>query len=311
MTVFLNGSAPDYTGYQFTTAVDLIDTLDTNLTSAGWTTISKVSGTSLFTKGVTTNNHNCWVEFVVSGTIPNMTLTLRGWLEEAKINGSPNNIHTLTFTEGLINRLWLTADSDAGCITIFNSSGACSGYHFGFLTRIDANDQWAWMIGRIYASGMVYAYSAKAKHANTNWKQIGADFSGGTTDPIGSASGGSVTGLPLTTFDFLKRIETFNINTSGGSYLATNTSNAGYLAYNGGRNYDGSAIIDPYSYLEGRNSITAYGSAGNNTLYFRGFIKYAYCGVASEVAAAQCVDSLTGNRILSVGGNQWQGMRIF
>lgn len=306
MTTFLNGSAPDYTGYQFTTAVNLIDTLETNLVGEGWVSVSKVSGTSLFIKGVTSNSHDCWVEFVVSGTTPNLTLTLRGWLEEAKTNGSPNATHTMTFTEGSINRLWLTCDNDAGCICIYGASGSCAGYHFGFLQRIDVTDQWAWMIGRIHSSGIVWAYSAKAKHANTNWKQIGADFGGGTVSPIGTSSSPFGDGSqPITTIDFMRRGVPV-----GANYASTNSTNCTYLAYNGGRNYDGSAVIDPYSYLEGRNNNIGYGSTGSTILYFRGFVKFAYCGVSAEVAAAQCIDSVSGYRILSVGGTQWQGMRI-
>jgi hypothetical protein len=305
--VYLNSTTPgDYTGYQFTTAINLINTLDTNLASAGWTTISKVSGTSLFTKGVTSNNHNCWVEFVVSGSAPSMTLTLRGWLEETKINGSPTATHTLTFTEGSINRLWLSADSDAGCICIYNASGACFGYHFGFLNRIDLTDQWAWMLGRLYASGYLYAYVAKAKHANTNWKQLSVDFHS-QTDPAGTAVNTVIQPLLLSTFDFTKRIGV-TVTSANARLNEVGGTNAAYLAYNGGRNYDGQAIIDPYSYLEGRNSSTAYGVS--TTLYFRGFVKFGFCGVASEVAAARIIDNTTGNIILSVGGTQWQGMRI-
>lgn len=305
-TVFVNGGAPLYVGYQFTTAVDLIDTLETNLVSAGWTSVAKVSGATLFVRGVTSNSHNCWVEFTVTGTTTK-TLTLRGWLEEAKTNGSPWAIHTLTFTEGSLNRLWLTADSDAGCICIYSADGSCSGYHFGFLDRVDTTDQWAWMLGRIHVSGLVYGYVAKAKHANTNWKQLGADFAGATTDPIGSVASSCT--YSYNTFDFMKRIA-YDHSGSAASQTTNVNTNAAYYAFNGGLNYDGKAIIDPYGYFEGRNSTTAYGSTGNNTLYFRGFVKHAYCGVASVAAAGQCVDSVTGYRILSVGGTQWQGMRI-
>ncbi len=313
---FLNGSAPSYLGQTFTTATELIDLIESTLVTAGWTTVNKVSGTSLFIRGVTTNSHNCWVDFVISGS---NTLTIRGWLEAAKTNGSPDAIHTATFTAGSTNRLWITADQDAGCLCLFNASGACVGYHFGFLDRVDNTDANAWMIGRLHASGIVYAYVARSRINNTIWRRLGLDFHMGTSDPIGGVvpptNPGGHFGVPINTFDFVKRLMVTSnfVNTL---YTETSSYNAGYLAYNGGLNYDGNVICDRYGYLEGRGSTTAYGSAGNNTLYFRGFAKFAYCGVASLAAAAQAINPITpeGNsltyRILSVGGTQWQGMRI-
>jgi hypothetical protein len=300
---FLNGVSPDYTGFQFTTAIALINQLETTLVAAGWTSLEKTAGVSLFVRGITAvNGHNCWIEFLVSGTSPNLTLTMRGWLEPTKVVGSPNAIHTMTFTAGSINRLWLSADQDAGCICIFDASGACAGYHFGFLIRVDNSDANAWMVGRLYSSGYAYAYVARSIVGSVAWKQIGADYAGGTIDPWTGAL--STHNLPLTNIDFLKRI--------GGeaAFSITASTNPGYLAYQGGRNYDNSVVIDPLCYLEGRNSTTAYGSSGSTVLPFRGFVKYGFCGVSGEAAAGQSTDTISGNKILSVGGSGWQGMRI-
>lgn len=306
--VFLNGGTPNYTGFEFSTALALIDQLETTLVSAGWTTVTKVSGVSLFIRGTTAlNSHNCWVEFAVSGTTPNLTLTMRGWLEAAKTNGSPDAIHTATFTEsgGAANRMWLTCDEDSGCITIFNSStGACTGHHFGFLARQVPTDATAWMIGRIYVSSYNTAYVARSAVNSTIWRKLGADYLNATSDPLGV---GNSSAYPLTTFDFMKR-GVYQI--SNNMLTASDNTNMMYLAHRGGRNYEGSNIIDPYGYLEGKGSVDSYGVSNQNPLYFRGFVKHAFCGVSGEIAASQSIDTITGNRILSVGGLQWQGQRI-
>ena len=301
-TVFLNGT--NFTGFQFTTAIQLINQMEATLVSAGWTSISKVSGTSLFVRGITeVNSHNCWIEFIVSGTTPALTLTMRGWLEQAKTNGSPNSIHTATFTEGGTNRLWLTADSDAGCICIYNSSGVSVGYHFGFLIRVDQGDKWAWMVGRLNSTGYGHAYVAKSGFNSTNWKLLSADYADGTNfSNFGQT-------IPLSTFDFLARGKPGNGLGSGGSFDPNpNVNNAFLAAQNGRLNYNNTAIIDPYSYSEGRGSISNYSQSV--ALFCRGFVKFGYCGVASLLAGISVTDPFSGNRILSVGGTTWQGMRI-
>jgi hypothetical protein len=88
------------------------------------------------------------------------------------------------------------------------------------------------------------------------------------------------------------------------------TRNAFFNPWQGRLNYNGQAIIDPYCYMEGRGSMAAYTVGSYLPLYYRGYVKNAYCGVASLPAAAQLVDAATGYRILSVGGAWWQGMRI-
>lgn len=295
-TIYLNGGSPNYTGAIFTNATELLALIKQTLEDAGWLTITYDPGVNLFIKGTTLiNSHNCWVEFAISGT----TLTIRGWLEEAKTNGSPNSIHIHSFVIGANNRLWLTADEDSGCICIFSdSTGVSAGSHFGFLQRIDTSDQWAWMIGRIHALGHLYAYSAKSKHNLANWKLLSADYyqCGLVAD--------SRQVEPSSTYDFVCHGQVGSISMTD----ANSGQNAFVNAHLGRRNYNNQAVITPFSYLEGRGSMTAYGSG--LSLYFRGFVKHTFCGVASESAVAQVLDPVTNNRILSVGGSQWQGIRI-
>ncbi|AIE73016.1 MULTISPECIES: hypothetical protein [unclassified Synechocystis] len=297
-TIYVNGGSPNYTGAIFTNANELLALIKQGLEDAGWATITYDVGVNLFAKGTTlVNAHSCWVEFAISGG----TLTIRGWLEEAKTNGSPNSIHTHTFTPEGTNRLWLTADEDSGCICIFSdSTGISAGTHFGFLQRIDPTDPWSWMIGRIRSDGHNFAYSAKAKHNNVNWRQLGLDYSLVTDFNTASQV------IPITTFDLTCHGKPGG--TGGGSYLNTSSANAFLRVQEGRRNYNNQAAISQYYYLEGIGASTGY--SVNSRLYFRGLVKFAFCGVASEADVAQVLDSLTGNRVLSTGGTMWQGMRI-
>lgn len=302
---FLNGGSPNYTGFQFTSTSGLLTEIESTLNTAGWTTISS-SSTELFIRGNSIiGNYPCFIDFVVSGTSPNLTLTMRAWQESTKTTGSPAGIHTLTFTNGQINRLWLTANEEAGCVCIFNQNGASVGIHFGFLARYETTDANAWMIGRLHSSGYLYAYVAKSKFNNTNWRQLSLDYNQYGNDPYNPPFPNAP--LQLSTFDLLARIGF----TSPSPFTNTTSTNVGYLAYNGIRNYDGNCVIDPYLYIEGRGGIGNYGSTPYPySLFVRGLVQFGFCGVANLQAGQYCNDPITGNKILSVGGLQWQGMRI-
>lgn len=301
--IFLNGGSPNYTGFEFSNATQLIDQIETTLVAAGWVTDAKVSGVSLFIRGETLiGSYPCYVDFIVSGTSPTLTLTMRGWLEQTKVTGSPDAIHTTTFSVGGTNRMWLSACEDAGAMVIFNSNGACVAHHFGFPERVDTGDPWAWMVGRIHAFGYLFCYSAKSAFNGTNWRQLSLDYVGYSESPLSVN-----TALPVSTFDATMRGQ-FN-NTAG--ITSTVAANPFYLAGNGKLNYNGKAKVTPdYEYAEGKGNFNAYGSANVLPLFFRGYIKFAACGLASLVAASQTIDPVSGNRYISGGGSRWQGMRI-
>ena len=268
---FLNGGAPNYSGQTFTTANALIDFIETTLVTAGWVSVSKVVGTSVFLRGTSqTNNHNCWVEFIYDNV---SYLHVRGWLQEAKTNGSTLNtsLGTGTFCRvavGTENRLWITANSDAGCICIMPNSVPAFGIHFGFLDRIEPTDQWAWMVGTI-TSGTGTAYSAKSKFDAANWRWIGTDA-----------------------------------GAQHGVYDAIWMNDS-----NGRRNYDGACLMRPFFWLEGRASGNST-STFPNSPYFRGNVQYAYTGMASTSAGTFGTDPTSGFRFMSVGDSGWQAMRI-
>lgn len=278
---FLNGGAPNYSGQTFSTATDLINHIETTLVAAGWVSITKVVGTSVFLRGTSlTNNHNCWVEFIISDS---SYLHVRGWLEQTRANASPQSTSLGTgtfcrFTANVENRLWITANQDAGCICIIPNSGTALGIHFGFLDRIETTDQWAWMVGNIgyVANTSGLAYSAKDKYSlinniSSNWRAITTDLS---------------------------------MSNQWGTYDATWADD-----FAGRRNYDGSCLIRPYYWLEGRISGSPVSTPGNNP-YFRGNVQYAYTGMASASAGTYGTDSVSGFRFMSVGDTGTQAMRI-
>jgi hypothetical protein len=290
-------------GYVFTTTSDLINTIENTLQTAGWQTVEKAGdGLTLFMKGITSqNSHECFMEFKVSanGSVTNgFWLDHRGFLDAARSAGSPAATLRHSYVVGQPNRLWLTADNDSGCISVLDATNTMRGSHFGFLNRVDITDQWAWMVGWIHSLGYQYVYTAKSKFNNTNWRLLSDDYNSYTT-----RTSSTYPAIPTSTFDFMQR------GFGRHNYYAYGTTDSPF--YNGhyGRlNYTGRPVIDPYCYQEGRGSTTAYG--GYQLLYFRGYVKHAYCGVASLPQAAQVVDT-TGYRILSVGAaGGWQGMRI-
>lgn len=281
---FLNGGAPNYSGQIFSSASDLIDHIETTLVAAGWVSITKVVGTSVLLKGTSqTNNHNCWVEFIYGNT---SYLHVKGW-QAQNTNASPQSttLGTGTFCRvsiGFENRLWITANSDAGCICIIPSSAPAQGVHFGFLDRVDTSDQWAWMVGNIGSStatsSTANAYFAKSKFDPlVNWRSVGI----------------SEEDMPM--------------SRQWGFYDAIWADNN-----TGRRNYDGVCLIRPYFWLEGRASSPSAASVSTppNAPYFRGNVQYAYTGMASTSAGTFGTDSSSGFRFMSVGDTGWQAMRI-
>ena len=302
--IFINGDGPDYLGYKFGTSIELIDKLDFELTNAGWTKVGKVAGTSLLMRGNSiANNHNCYVQFTISNytAVTNgKYLNVSGWLAESS---NQSTVRSLTFIESTqsmlaINRLWLTADQEAGCLAIFGSNGDYGGIHFGFLDRIDNTDQWAWMVGLIHARGYVYGQVAKAKYDNSIWQTIGPRY---TTKYCSYDNfAGTTQNFPMSTVDFMVRGKNYYHNTFA------DASNAFLNPPSGRLNYDGNPVIDSYYYLEATSNGSGFLS---QQLYFRGNVKFAYTGTSTLKPMQQVIDSKSGYRFLAIGPG-WQAMRI-
>lgn len=301
---FLNGGEPDYTGATFLDGTTLLGLIRDTLVAAGWTLLVEDPGVTIYLQGNSLqNNHSCYVQFytAVNTNVTNgRYLYMRGWqtytAPNVFVTASPDTALQVQYVEGGSNRLWITADEEAGCLCIYDSTGVSRSYHFGFLQRVDPTDPWAWMLGYIYSQGYEYAYVAKSKVNGTNWRKLADDYYNYTN------YSDDYQVIPYSTYDLLSRGKPYR------SYTNSNAVNAFRYAYQGRVNYNGQAVIDPYYYIEGRGSNSSWSSTA--TPYFRGLVKFTYCGLASFNAGDWCIEPDTGNRVMSTGPTNWQGMRI-
>jgi hypothetical protein len=302
--VFLNGGEPNYTGATFMDSTTLLNLIRDTLVSAGWTSLVENPGVSIYLQGTSIDNsYPCYIQFYTAtntGVTNGRYLYIRGWqtytAPSTFTTASPDVTLFLQYIEGSSNRLWITADQESGCMCIFDATGISRSFHFGFLQRIELTDPWAWMIGYIHSMGYQYCYVAKSKINNTNWRKLSDDYYNypGTND--------NYQVMPFSTYDLLARGKPYN------QYQDGNTSNAFRYAHQGRANYNGQAVIDPYYYIEGRGNSAGWSTTA--AFYFRGLVKFTYCGVASFDSGAWCIEPDTGYRIMSTGSTNWQGMRI-
>lgn len=271
---FLNGV--NYAGSLVYTTQNVLDEISAALVAAGWINRG-TSGTAVFFEGTSqTNNHKCFVEFSISTSY----LHVRGYHDVTYSVPSPLSTSTgsssgtyCRVSSGTENRLWVTANSDAGCICIIPSGGLpAQGIHFGFLDRVDPTDQWAWMVGNLVSDGLATAYSAKSKYDAVNWRNIDTDMA------IASRQYGAYDAIWM-------------------------------LDQTGRYNYDGTHLVRPFFWLEGRVSTSSV-STSPNPPYFRGNVQYAYTGMANAAAGSYGIDPITGFRLMSTGDAGWQAMRI-
>lgn len=299
---FVNGGAPDYLGFTFSTTNALLDAITINMINAGWAFVSEVIGSNVVLEGTSLEDptHKCYIQFTVkvnSGKTNGRYLVIRGWhTVNPLVTASADDVVRLEFMETGTNRLWLALDQDAGGICIYASDGSSSGAHYGFLQRLDPTDQWAWYVGYITSDAYPYVYAAKSKHNGTNWRRLADDYY------YFNQWSNRYQVIPYSTFDMTMWGQPYN------HYTDANGVNAFREAYLGRLNYDGKALLQPYYYIEGRGANNNYGY--RSQLYYRGHVKFAYTGLAAAAAADWFVDTNTTYRIMSVGGSQWQGMRI-
>ena len=107
-TVYLNGGAPNYTGFVFNNTTTLLTTIKDTLVSAGWTvtTDSIVATSTLLMRGSQLTEY-CWAKFTITtGTLPDsFLLQVQGDLLGNNATLSP--ILTLEYYTGVNNQLWL------------------------------------------------------------------------------------------------------------------------------------------------------------------------------------------------------------
>ena len=302
-------------GLSFTSGASLLTIIQTQLTSAGWVLTSSAANT-ITMRGQTTNGHQCWVRFSISGS----QLIIRGDLTGAGTTLSPDSILFVNFDAGQDNRIFITADDDSAAISVIPFSQPADGFHIGFLDRRSTADQFAWMVGRILdavdssganhltsanSNGYANAYVARETHTDSvNWRLLGSVF-----DQLANAGFTPNAAQPLTTTDVVTQVLSFS------SYTTASASALSYYRFFGGVERDSNVpIIAPYYYLEGYGASTQYGSTTNglrnaNNLYFRGFVKHSVTGMASFAKGVQW-NSDTNRVYMSVGDRGWQGMRV-
>ncbi len=284
MSDYYNSGFPLYDGIKFNNAIELLTIIRDSLEASGWNTIADNIATTqtLLTQGITDNGHLCDIKFVVDSNSANY-LGIKGVLEG--IESSPL---TLEFTPDEVNKLWLTADRDSGCLCIRNQYLYSGAINFGFLERWDTEDEFAWMVAKLN-NKLNDAYVAKSKHDGVIWKQVGSDYNQ-ADNSLSPDNNGAYQGI----FDLVAIAHPYI------SFTNTNLRNAGYSAQLGAT---GKPIITRRFYLEGRGSINNY----PGELYNRGFVKHVANGFGSIPQGKIEQDNL-GVEILSTGGDGWQGL---
>lgn len=319
--IFRNGSG-SYEGESFDNQTTLLENLRDWLQLAGWTIRDDfISASQLLVMqgNAVDNNDICFIEFRIvdqSGVLNGKTLEVRG-----DIDGSGSilsSVYPFNFINNSTNIIYLTADDDSFTIFIESNDGQFNNGHFGFLDRLDPNnDTFGWMVGRIDWK-VTNASWAKSYFNNQNWRVVSEDFWYADTETSYAARNAApYQGLSdryTTNFKFVYSSNN-NWNDDSRSFEDSNSHNIAYYWYNGALNpVTQLPVLGEMYYLEGRGSNSNYGSQGqgqylSSPLYYRGSIKHCVIGMASLSVKTQVIDK-QGQRYLSVGNKGQQGMRI-
>ena len=319
--IFRNGGG-SYTGETFQTDTEILQNLRDWLQLAGWTIRDDfISGSKLLVMqgNATDNNDTCFIEFRtedITGELNAKELKIRGDIDGGGSTLSPE--FNFKFINSSANIIYLTADDDSFALYIESNDGVYNNGHFGFLNRLDPNtDTFGWMVGRIDWR-VNNAYWAKSYHDGTNWRKVGDDF--WYADAISSYAGRSSApyqGLGdryTTNFEFVYSSGN-NWDDSSRSFTDSDNRNIGYYWFRGALNpITGLPVLGTMYYLEGRGGADNYGSNAQGDylpppLYYRGEVKHCVIGLASLTVKTQVIDK-QGQRYLSVGDKEYQGMRI-
>lgn len=308
--VKLNGGAGE-PGFLFTDTNSLLVTIRDNLLTAGWTTHNdEIASNNRVTMLGVSGTHNAYIRFEVvdnSGVSNGKYLQVRGDLDGTATNLSGDTVR-LDFIEGSDNRLWLTADADAGVVKTFPFSGDRMAAHFGFLQRLDpTNDEFAWMVGHVNTK-LSHSYIAKTAIGVTNvsdvWFNQIRHFAKNSVDDTGRGWG---------TYQGIFDRYTVPCKNVNNTYTSSN-----YNAFLGALNaLNGLPKLGRYFYTEGRGVSGSFSVSQvyppNGVfpaqLFFRGFVKFAHIGLASQVGGFKFTTD-SGKIIMSGGDLGWQGIEV-
>jgi hypothetical protein len=308
---FINGGAPNYAGASFTSTSSLISLLETTFLAAGWSVVSKTS--TILSVSCTAD---CTVVFTRStwagGPANGYGLSVTGL--HSSVSSPTHVLNTLYYVEGITNYLWGAIDQDSGVLATVDSVGV----HFGYLDRPNpSSDRWGWMIGNLSPSFILSndqypgVFYAKSFLNSTNWKSLSNDFRS-----LASTSNIYGVGAYWGVSDRYTTCIGSNPSAVGWAVFSTNSNtNVGFNSNMGQINgVDLKPVLGEYYYVEGRESLTAYGSAASYEgrsplLYFRGNVKHCVVGMSSLSNKSQVIDSY-GRRFISSGSVGVQGFRI-
>lgn len=282
---YANGN-PNSDGYLSGISVPTVSALLSNirdtLEQAGWTVDDEKIGGGRIEAIGDDNGDNCWVNFVVTNVAANeYELHVRGDLDGTGVTLSPDEVK-LPFLEGAQARLYLTADSAAGCIFIQNGAAGGKSAHFGFLERL-TDSPYSWMVGRltIWES---YSYMARDIW-NVDWAEMSRYW-------FGYNNVNYFTGAKQHLWDSYTVPMMPYGDYSSRSASANQRNNPAYCAQYGAVDMiTGLPTLSDYGYLIGRNDpLNDYYSIEVGKPYpshFPGRVRFARTGLASVHAGAQ------------------------
>lgn len=322
--IFGNGGTPSgnnpYPGLTYTTGTGLLTLLQTNLTSAGWTTQPGYPTADTLQMAGTTGVHGCLVEFVIL-TSPTNLLQVRVGSTTTGI-ATPTSKHILQFTPGQTNKIFITADTFAGAIANFPFTGTGEILHFGFPQLIyPATDSRAIYIGKAFTMVDNSTYPVTLPPGSCSAYDLCYVVESAANNTLSTRlSTGYTTSNTITpiTGSYRYPIHTvFNINSSNGlggtTQTSTTNTNVSYYSYLGGNDTrTGLPIIAPYYYLEGRATDTSYGSTAGvgvaPTMHMRGLIPFIATGFSHLPSFSQW--NTSSGKVYITGDISFQGMRI-
>ena len=298
MPVVYASGTPNSDGYLSGISVSTVSALLSNirdtLTTAGWTVDdSQIAGGRIEAVGVD-NTDNCWVNFFTQNVAANeFALHIQGDLDGTGVTLSPDEI-TLPFFEGAQARLYLTADSAAGCIFIQNGAAGGKSAHFGFLERL-TDSPYSWMVARL-TNQDVYSYMARDIW-NVDWAVMSRYWYQPTTASV-------MTGAKQHLWDGYTVAMMANSGFTDRSTSTNSRTNPAYYAWVGAvDSLTGLPILSDYGYLIGRNdNRNDYYSVDVGKPYpmhFPGRVRFARTGLASVDAGDQFI---VGTKTVISGG---------
>lgn len=323
---FLNGTAPDYLGFSFSSATSLLTAIHDTMVTAGCTSLTNTPGSNLIELrfNAIDNSNTCAIRFTTSiPVVGRIRLSVR--MAHTSAFSILSDEWRIECTNGSTNRLWLTCNQDHMAMVIQDFSGSCQSLFAGYLLRLDPSDTFAFVIG--IPNTVVYenstSFNGQSTSSNFFSIQVGKDFStnsinwfypqNGYLVAASVNAGGRVSpnNGPYFGFGFLNRHCV--AHTPALDSTQTSNLNAARNCLNGNANgLNNKTILGEYYFVEGNTTDSSYGINKRvlpPELYFRGVVQSVAVGMSHLLDGVQVTNNL-GQRFISGGGLTYQGIRI-